>query len=313
VVSGKVRALEFSEDPMPALRVTLLLSFWVLSALGQAPPTEKKPPEEAQISTLEVKPGSEVIKQRDLWNETGYFHPFLRMPRYIFQDQKAIWTSPFHTSKKNAKWWVIFGTATAAFIATDQWSVKQLPNSDIQVSLSKWGSRSGAAYTLIPISAGFYFIGTAQHEDRFRETGLIGFEALIDSNITVEALKLVADRARPFEGNGKGRFESSPSSRWKSSFPSGHAVNAWAMASVVAHQYPRPRIIPIIVYGLASTVVVARVGARQHFPGDIVAGSAVGWFIGDFVYGRRHNQDLDHKRTVTEKILANVHLRPTIQ
>jgi hypothetical protein len=84
------------------------------------------------------------------------------------------------------KFWAVFGTATAAVIATDQWSVKQLPNSSSQVSVSKWASL-GSAYSLIPISAGFYFIGTGMHEERLRETGLLAFETLIDSTLVVEA------------------------------------------------------------------------------------------------------------------------------
>jgi membrane-associated phospholipid phosphatase len=261
-----------------------------------------------QRSTLEVKPGAPALKQKDLWDGSGYFHPLLRMPRYIWQDQKAIWTSPFHTARKDAKFWAIFGTATAVLIATDRRTVNQLPNTSSQVSISTWGSRIGSAYSLIPISAGFYFIGTSRHEDRFRETGLLCFEALIDSNIVVEAVKLATDRARPLEADGAGHFEASPNGRWNSGFPSGHAINAWAMASVIAHQYSHHRIVPILAYGLASTVVVSRVGARKHFPGDVVAGSALGWFIGDYTYGRRHNRDLDQKPTVAQKVLDHVHL-----
>ena len=111
---------------------------------------QKKPQDGAQPSTPEVKPGSPVLKQKDLWEGTGVLHPLLRMPKYILQDQKAIWTSPFHTSKQDMKFWAVFGTATAAFIATDQWSVKQLPNSSSQVSVSKWASLAGSAYSLIP-------------------------------------------------------------------------------------------------------------------------------------------------------------------
>ena len=244
-------------------------------------------------STVEVKPGPPVVKEKDRWNESGVLHPLLRMPNYMLQDQAAIWTSPFHTDRKDLKLWAIFGVATAALIATDQWSVKQLPNSSSQVSVSKWGSRIGSAYSLIPISAGLYFIGTGAHADRLRETGLLCFEALIDSSLVGEAVKLATDRARPLESNGKGRFQSSPNGRLNSGFPSGHAINTWAMASVIAHQYPHPRIIPALAYGLASIVVVARVGARQHFPGDVVAGLAVGWFIGDYTFGRRHNRNLD--------------------
>jgi membrane-associated phospholipid phosphatase len=290
---------------MKRLALALILTAWVdTTANGQEP--------RPNDSTLDVKPGSPVIKQKDLWEASGYFHPFVRLPKYILQDQKAIWTSPFHTSKDNAKFWAIFGGATVALIATDKWTVKQLPNSSSQVSVSTWGSRFGAAYTLIPVGAGFYFIGTATHDERFRETGLIAFETLIDTSLVVEAMKLVADRARPFEANGKGRFEASPGGRWSSGFPSGHAISTWALASVIAHQYPHHRIVPILAYGLASTVVFARVGARQHFPGDVVAGSAMGWFIGDFVYGKRHNRGLDRNPTVAEKILDHVKIGTSI-
>ncbi len=267
---------------------------------------------EKNASTLEVKPGPEVIKDKDLWNETGYLHPFLRMPKYVVQDQKAIWTSPFHTAKQDAKWWAIFGVATGVLIATDKTTVKQFPNSSTQVSVSTWGSRFGSAYSLIPMSAGFYFIGTGEHNDKLRETGLLGFETLIDSTLVVEALKIVSDRARPLQNGGTGRFEDGPS-RWNSGFPSGHAITTWSLASIVAHQYPHPLIIPILAYGLATTVVVARVGARQHFPGDVVAGSAMGWFIGDFVYGHRHNGELDHKPTLGQKILDHVSIGASIQ
>jgi membrane-associated phospholipid phosphatase len=268
---------------------------------------------QADRSTVAVKPGPAAIQQKDLYEATGYFRPFLRMSKYVLQDQKAIWTSPAHTAKGDIKWWAIFGTATAVLVATDQWSVKVLPNNSSQVSVSTWASRFGSAYFLIPLTSVFYFGGTAKHEERLRETGLIGFEALVDTALVGEAIKLVADRARPLEGNGKGRFEDSPGARWSSGFPSGHALASWSMASVIAHQYPHPRIIPILAYGLASTVVIARVGARQHFPGDVVAGSAIGWFAGDFLYGKRHNRSLDQKPTITQKILDHFQINASIQ
>lgn len=274
--------------------------------------TQQGTANEAHRSAIEVKPGPPAIKQKDLWERTGYFHPFLRMPKYILQDQKAIWTSPFHTAKSDIKYWAIFGAATGALIATDHLTAKQLPNSSAQVTVGTWGSRFGSAYSLIPISGAFYFLGTAKHNERFRETGLLAFEALIDSNLVVEAVKLATDRARPTQGDGNGHFEAGPS-RWSSGFPSGHAINTWAMASIVAHQYPHPRYIPVIAYALATTVVFSRVSARQHFPGDVLAGSAMGWFIGDFIYGKRHNSELDQNRTVSQKLLDHVRLGAAVQ
>jgi membrane-associated phospholipid phosphatase len=233
------------------------------------------------------------------------------MGRFVLRDQAAIWTSPIHTAKSDIKWWLIFGGATGALIATDRRTSSQLPNSPSQVSVSTWASRLGSAYTLIPLSAGFYFIGSKNHDERFRETGLIAFETLIDVNLVAEAVKLAADRARPLEGDGHGHFWAAQS-RWSSSFPSGHAFNTWALASVIAHEYPTP-LVKILAYGLASTVVVARVGARKHFPGDVVAGAGLGWFLGDYVYGKRHNRELDRKPSAARRVLDHVQIGAAVE
>jgi len=100
------------------------------------------------------------------------------VPGGAAKDQKDIWTSPFHTAKSDIRLRVVFGGATAALIATDSRSLKELPNSSTQISGSTWGSRFASAYSLIRISATFYFMGTATHDDRFRETGLLAFETL---------------------------------------------------------------------------------------------------------------------------------------
>ena len=150
-----------------------------------------------------------MIKQKDLWTDTGYFHPFVRMPKYILVDQKAIWTSPFHTAKSNIKYWAIFGTATAGLIAADRHIEHALPTSSSEVSVSTWASRIGSAYTLVPLSAGFYFIGTAAHSDRFRDRPAL-LRNFDRQQSDCEAGKLVADRARPLQDNGHGGFEDDP-------------------------------------------------------------------------------------------------------
>jgi membrane-associated phospholipid phosphatase len=277
------------------------------SAQEPAVPQNQTPPD-TQRSVIEVKPGTPAIKNKDLYEKNGYFHPFLRMPGMVLYDQGRIWRSPFHTAKSDIKWWLIFGGAEAALIATDQYTVKQLPNTNAQVRLGNYTSNLGAAYTLIPISAGFYFIGTAKSSGHFRETGLLAFETLIDTTIVETVIKAATDRARPLEGNGKGGFWDSSGSVWNASFPSGHAINTFALASVFAHEYSKTWWVKALAYGYAATVVGARLAARRHFPGDVVAGGAMGWFIGDYVYGRRHNTELDEKRPLAKKILDHVRI-----
>lgn len=302
------------------MRVTVwILALWTFAATAfsqQANPEKSSSPEPSAPSSAEgrsdrsvvhVQPGPEAIKNKDLWEKTGYFHPFLRMPKYILQDQKAIWTSPFHTAKSDVKWWIIFGTVEAALLATDKWTIKQFPNTAFQQHLGNDFSAIGAGYTLIPIGASFYLLGTARGNERFREAGILSFEALIDATIVETLVKVATDRARPLEANHRGGFWESTGSLWNASFPSGHAINSFALASVFAHEYPHSWWVKIVAYGGASIVVGARLAARKHFPGDVFAGSVMGWFIGDYVYGKRHNDDLDAKPSLSRKILDHVH------
>jgi membrane-associated phospholipid phosphatase len=257
-------------------------------------------------TAIKVKPGAEAIKDKDLWEKTGYLHPFRRMPKYVWQDQKAIWSSPVHTARSDVKWWVIFGGAVGALIATDKHTERQFPNTPEQVRLGNYTSNLGEAYTLIPISAAFYLLGTAKSDERFRETGLLSFETLIDTTLIETILKSATDRARPLEGNGNGDFWSGAHGLLNSSFPSGHSIDTFGLASVFAHEYKRVWWVKLLAYTYAGTVVGARLAARRHFPSDVVAGGAMGWFTGDYVYAKRHNPDLDRKEGAMQKILAHV-------
>jgi len=228
------------------------------------------------------------------------------MAPYVFSDQKAIWTSPFHTSRRNLKWWLIFGGATGALIATDKYVEKNAPDTPTTRRIGGDTSYLGEPYTLLPIAAGFYFAGTAYKSDHFREAGLLSFETLADVTIIQGALKSITDRQRPDEPGSKGRFEASSGSRYTSSFPSGHAIETFAMASVFAHEYPHKLWLKLLVYSYAGVVVGARLAANRHFPGDVMAGGAIGWFVGDYVYAHRHNPALDKKESALSKVMDHV-------
>jgi hypothetical protein len=280
---------------------------FVIAVLPGASYLAAQTPDQEANRALTAKPTEEVIKPKDLYEGTGYFHPFTRMPRYILQDQKAIWTSPFHTSKNDVKLWVIFGAATGALIATDKYVSKNAPDSPGLRTLGNDVSDLGQAYVLLPIASGFYFAGTAYKSDHFRETGLLSFEALADVSIMQLVIKSIADRQRPGEGNGDGRFEASTHARYNSSFPSGHAIATFAVASIFVHEYPHKRWVKFLAWAYAGGVVGARLAANQHFPGDVLAGGAMGWFTGDYVYSRRHNSELD-KKTFGQKILDHIEI-----
>ncbi|HEY7338080.1 MAG TPA: phosphatase PAP2 family protein [Bryobacteraceae bacterium] len=270
---------------------------------AQAPQTSVQP---QNNSALGVTPGTQAIKEKDLYEQSGYLHPFRRIPKFVMTDQKRIWTSPFHTSRENIKWWAIFGGATAGLIAADQHIEKAAPSNSTLVHVGNDVSYLGTAYTLIPIAGAFYLAGSAAHEERFRDTGLLSFETLVDATIVQEAIKSITDRQRPSEGQGEGHLFASTNPRYNSSFPSGHAMQTFALASIFAHEYHDKLWVKLLAYTYAGGVVGARLAAKQHFPGDVVAGGAMGWFIGDYVYAKRHNPELDDRQNVLKKVLGHV-------
>jgi len=206
--------------------------------------------------------------------------------------------------RSDAKWWLLFGTATGALIATDHWTSRQLPNTNDQARFSARVSNLGAGYTVIPVTAAFYLGGVLTDSAKARETGLLGAQALVDGLVVFEVLKLATERQRPLVDGGHGQFF-----HGGDSFPSGHTMAAFALASVIAHEYRNKKMVPVIAYGLATLVGAARFSARQHFASDVVAAGAMGWFIGTYVV--QTNQDATRRSPL--KAITHPTVIPALQ
>jgi membrane-associated phospholipid phosphatase len=208
----------------------------------------------------------------------------------ILLDEKDIFTSPFRMNRHTAPLWLIGAATTAGLIAADRHIADAFENSRGQV---RWGGRIsqiGAPSTLVPIIAAYYGFGVWRDHAKAREIGVLGTETLIDSLLTVAVLKEVARRNRPDEKD-PGKF-------WGggSSFPSGHSIQMWSIASLVTHEYKHRPVVQVVAYSLAGVVSASRIAARQHFASDVVVGGAMGWFIGRYVY-ETHMSHLAHKHS----------------
>ena len=157
-----------------------------------------------------------------------------------------------------------------------------------QLNMSRIVSYAGSTYGVGTVAATFYLIGRAKHDDRARETGLLGAEALIDSAIVVTALKEITQRARPLAGRERSEFFERGTS-----FPSGHSVEAWSLATVIANEYHDRPLVQIGAYGIASAVSLARFTGRKHYLSDVLVGSAMGYGIGRYVYHAHHRKSSD--------------------
>jgi len=133
------------------------------------------------------------------------------------------------------------------------------------------------------VAGAFYLFGRNRNDDRARETGLLSAEALVNGVIVEAALKGITQRARPLDGVERSEFFDGGNS-----FPSGHSTQAWAVATVIAHEYRGRRAVQIAAYGAATAVSVARFTGQKHYLSDVVAGSALGFAIGRYVYTTHH-------------------------
>src|SRR5215472_570817 len=212
----------------------------------------------------------------------------------VLLDQKAIWTSPFHMDQTEAVQWIGFTAVTALLIGTDHQTSKIFENSQGQINSGNIVSNLGSVYTVLPAVVGFYVYGAVADNEKARETGVLGGEALLDGLIVGELLKLAAGRNRPNASSDPGHFF-----KGGASFPSGHSIASWALASVIAHEYGNHKWVPFVAYGLAGAVGAARVAAQQHYASDVVAGSAMGYFIGRYVVNTHEAHALHHHGIIT--------------
>ena len=206
----------------------------------------------------------------------------------VLHDQKAIWTSPFHLRGRDARWLAPLSLGTAALIATDRLTGDEIAESTGQLNASRIVSYAGSTYGVGGIAATFYLVGRARHDERARETGLLGAEALIDSAIVVTALKEITQRGRPLSGRDRSEFFDGGSS-----FPSGHSIEAWSLAAVIANEYHDHRWVQIGAYGIASAVSLSRFTGSKHYLSDVLVGSAAGYGIGRYVYRTHHRAKTD--------------------
>jgi membrane-associated phospholipid phosphatase len=191
-------------------------------------------------------------------------------------DQKEILVAPFH--KKNLKWDALFLASTGVLIAYDEQAARAVPT-DWETA-SHWASNVAIVSTGAALGTVFIH-GLKTDNEHAKEMGYLGLEALSNTFVIYTASQLIAGRERPFEGTGEGSFFKHHSVN--TSFPAGHAMFEFAMASVVAHEYPKPWV-QALAYGAAVAVAGARFTGRNHFPSDLLVGSVLGYLISTHIF-----------------------------
>ena len=147
-------------------------------------------------------------------------------------------------------------------------------------NVTGWGT------VIAPVS--LYVVGLARRNTRMQHTALLAGEAVADSEILTTVLKDATKRARPvsipLHSNYWDSWYDNQGSvlRGNGSFPSGHTIAAFSVATVIAHRYRTHRWVPYVTYGAASLVGFSRLTLSAHFVSDVFVGAALGYSVSRF-------------------------------
>jgi hypothetical protein len=172
-----------------------------------------------------------------------------------------------------------------------------------QRSLQSWtdGGRSDIAEgftrlcdaeTALVLLGGTYLVSRWTRNERTSRAASLSAEALMSTAVYSTMLKRLTQRTRPaFGGTGEFFVDQPEGEQQPTSFPSGHAMGAFAVAAVFSGEFRDKKWVPWVAYGTASLVALSRVGLGRHFPADVLAGAVLGRSIGRMVTYRSNGED----------------------
>ena len=155
-------------------------------------------------------------------------------------------------------------------------------NDDIAEQAEKLGNGGYDA----AIVAAYGGLGLLLKDTRMQDTALLAAESFLAANAAGTLLKYTVGRARPYAEDGKRRFTPFRFKSARTSFPSGHTVSAFSIASVFAAR-SESRTVKVLAYSLASSVALQRIYADKHWASDTLAGAAIGTAVGRWVAAKK--------------------------
>ena len=210
----------------------------------------------------------------------------------MIADQKQIWTFPARLAQ--GKNWIpttaVVGT-TAGLMFLDSSESRYFRTTTTFNGFKNIVTGNAAAIGMGAVPASLYAVGLIRKDSKMQSTALFAGEALADTVLVQTALKDIARRVKPARYPASGWFASKgpPTSylRGNGSFPSGHSMAAFSVATIVARQYGNHRWVPYVAYGLAAVVGFSRLPLNVHFLSDVFMGGAIGYSISRFTVLRQ--------------------------
>jgi membrane-associated phospholipid phosphatase len=220
----------------------------------------------------------------------------------MLEDQCKLWTSPFRIKTRDLEFWVPVLTASAVTVIFDEEiysAIKDFQNKNAWVSdVSPVITQAGDDPFVLGTGGLFFLTGVLSGNKKAKQTGLIALQTWFHTGFIVQVGKMLFGRQRPSYENGEDRWHGFPASLMRlkgepaskyDAFPSGHTIEIFGLATVIAEQYKDIKIIPVISYTIAAGAGLSRITEDTHWLSDVILGAAMGYGIGKFMVRERKN------------------------
>ena len=281
---------------MQQIRVALVLfgGLIVTSAVnGQpTPPVQTSPADEVAASSDQSTPDSNSAGSPPVSSDRPV--SFKKLLPNLLEDQKRIWTFPVRVAEGQSLVATssVLGT-TAALIAIDAKESAYFRQSSTFQGFNHIFTSNATVIGTVLAPVSLYAAGLIRKDSKMQHTALLAGEALADAEIVTTVLKDATGRVRPaaipLKGNFSDSWFESQGSRLRGdgSFPSGHTIAAFSIATVIARRYGTHRWVPYVAYSAAALVGFSRLTLSAHFLSDVFMGGALGYSISRYTVLRQ--------------------------
>lgn len=236
-----------------------------------------------------------VIFSQDTIKDKGEIKVNKAYIKSYFLDARDIIVAPINLRTKQCLKISAFAGATAALMSWGDKPIKEFANnhrSNFGDGFFLFGAEHwGDGMYSMPLMASFYIVGKIRHDDRAVKTAMVGVKTFVITALMVSIPKELFHRQRPHNTDDPLLFHGPFSGLFKDqnrSFPSGHSMSAFAMATVIASEYKEYKIVPVVAYSLASLTALSRVYFEKHWSSDILVGSAFGYVMARIIHQKNN-------------------------
>lgn len=154
------------------------------------------------------------------------------------------------------------------------------------------GNLYGNAVVPLVLGAGIYSGGLVFKDEYVRITGRMIIEAVAFSGLITNVSKVIIGRSRPYTERGPYFYNMFTFNEGSLSLPSGHSTAAFALSSVLSNRI-KNTYISIGLYSISALTALSRIYSDKHWASDVFLGSAIGYFIGDYISSEKTKSPLN--------------------